>query len=512
MSIIISEAAPSLEDLQDQYDRARTEADREHIAAEVYELAGGKVKGMIQHRAKGLRLDPDQLHALAWEALMRGLSESGMTRFKLSDSQHADWQPAIQAMLEASKRGATDPQSRVWSLLSPETRSAVLQNSVYIKTNVQNAVIAEVNGLLRRPGLYDPAAWSGNQLPDEANGLLKRGIGDLSVTELSRLNAQLIASAFPGLTVPPPPTRNLLGYISATIVPKLQPQMYEAATGRRSESYLVEALAFLRPDIEAVWQMEAAGILPEGWERLSPAQRIYQHQKQRLAARYNPILAWYEARIRELQPQRPFLVNSAGALKDARALLEQHPDRAPASLWKAKNAPYYVPTQALQPIGVKVIERLLATENIGRSAPAAEQSVRPSLSTERPADVGVQTLLTGGHAAPAFRYLVQRIFSPGQAEHSIGMFLAQNPSPSRTQVEQFVASLPDDIADDIETTGWHRTVYEIDSRILDAIKHPQTRAEVVRALGGQPQAVVAALDRARCNIFIRTADFILKAA
>ena len=519
MVIIIrakAEADGSLESLHDAYDRANDDIRREEIAADAYEHFGGKIRSMILRAAKGLKLSGDQLDALTWQALLRGLAESGLTRFKLSSAPHSDWQPTILSMVDTEKPGSRGPQARIWAMLSPEAKAAVRQNPKYIKSTVQNAIIAEINKLLRRRDLYDPQAWSNIRLPEETATLLEHGFNGLSASELSRLNALLIASAFPAIAVPPAPNKNLLGYISATVVPRMQPDIFETATGKKSDVHLADALAFLCPDIEAVRQMEERGTLPDEWMRLSLAERIYQHQKQRIAQRYGPVIAWWNARIRELQPGNPYAVSNAGSLQSARQLFEQNQDRVPGHLWKSVGAPYNLPTQALSLFGLRTIERLLATENLNRSAPskAVQPQVAPVYTRQDSGDSDAERLLAGGHQSQAYHWLVGRLFSaPGfEAERSIGFFLARNPQPAGPEVAQFLRSLPPDIAEDIEQAGWNRTVHDIDSKILDAVRDPAMRAELMRAFQAQPQAVVASLLAIRRQVFCRTATYLRKRA
>ena len=117
-------------------------------------------------------------------------------------------------------------------------------------------------------------------------------------------------------------------------------------------------------------------------------------------------------------------------------------------------------------------------------------------------------LLQWGHQSPAYRLVVDRLFNEGQAEYAVGMFLADNPKPSSAQIEQFQCSLSDEIMDDVESVGWDRLVYTIDRQILDAVRDPQSRAEVERALAMEPTAVLAEIDSVRRVIFCRTANFI----
>jgi hypothetical protein len=510
--VIIIGAGANLAELAAVYDRSQGDFERERIAAEVYELIGGQIGAMILHRARGLKLSSDQLDALAWQALLRGLNESGMTRFKLASAPDSDWQPMILSMMEAAKTSPASPQARIWGMLSPETKSAVLSNLRYIKYTAQYAVINDINALLRRRDLYDPQAWSNIRLPEETTTLLKQEFDGLSGTELSRLNALLVASAFPVLSVPPAPKKNLLGYISATVVPQLQPEIYETATGKKSDVHLAEASAFLRQDLEAVRQMQERGTLPDEWARLSLAERVYRHQKQRIEKRYGPVIRWWNDRIRDLQPRNPYTVNNSGSLKSARELFEQNQDRVPSHLWKPIGAPYNLPSQVLAPFGLRTIERLLATEGFNRNAPSKVKPHVAPVYTQNAGDPDAERLLAGGHQSKAYRWLIQRLFKPEQAEYQIGMFLAATPRPAGPEIEQFLSTLPDDIAEDIEQAGWNRTAYRIDSQVLQAVKNPAVREEIMRALQAPLQSVMAMLGALRSDIFCRTANFIRKRA
>ena len=113
-----------------------------------------------------------------------------------------------------------------------------------------------------------------------------------------------------------------------------------------------------------------------------------------------------------------------------------------------------------------------------------------------------------------YQYLVDRIFGRlgFEAERSIGFFLARNPQPAGPEIAQFLRSLPPYVAEDIEQAGWHRTVHDIDSKILDAVRDPAMRSELMRALQVPSQAVVAALLAVRRQVFCRTAQYLRKRA
>ena len=142
------------------------------------------------------------------EALVAGLNESGILRYRRDSALYSDWQPK---MLAAAKSNESSAGTRIWSMLSPATQAAILQNPNYIKINIQNQFLADLNAMLLRRDLYSPRAWHADSLSPVARELLAK-INDLTKSQLARLNAALIGSAFSGIQVPDEPKRNLLGY------------------------------------------------------------------------------------------------------------------------------------------------------------------------------------------------------------------------------------------------------------------------------------------------------------
>ena len=222
--------------------------------------------------------------------------------------------------------------------------------------------------------------------------------------------------------------------------------------------------------------------------------------------------------MKELLPQSNFTVRDAASLRQAKEYLEQSKDRVPERLWNSKEAPYYLPASAVQPYGLKSIERLLSTEGFGQRALPAQNVPARTMSTQ-PAtqptfnDAKAMQLLSGGHQSPAFRWLIDRMFSsPGfESERVVGVFLTSTPTPNNQQVLQFLESLPEGIAEEIESMGFRNLARQIDERILDEIKKPEIRQELQSALG-QSKSISAALLDVRRNIFLRTSALILARA
>ncbi len=110
-----------------------------------------------------------------------------------------DWKRFTAELMQQGKASQLLPGKRIWELMSPEIRKAVAEISsmeypyAFIKSQVTN----ELSNLLEHRDFYMESAWQDVQLPEEARGLLKRGIPKLSEPQLWRLNCLLLEAAFP---------------------------------------------------------------------------------------------------------------------------------------------------------------------------------------------------------------------------------------------------------------------------------------------------------------------------
>ena len=68
-----------------------------------------------------------------------------------------------------------------------------------LEKRIRESIADMFNRLLPRRDLYEPEAWDGVELGDEASMLLDRGIGGLGQSDIARLNRLLIEAAFPFL-------------------------------------------------------------------------------------------------------------------------------------------------------------------------------------------------------------------------------------------------------------------------------------------------------------------------
>ena len=382
--------------LAERYDRAKSPTERDQVADETYALIGGRIKAMIRRVGRGL--GQDDLDGFAREAIVDALENSGVTKIKRSDGVWENF-------LQRHKNGHPVP-NRIWDMLTPQLRKSLA--SPYLKATTADQLVREINGMLRRADFYSPAAWLGVSLPGEARVLLIKGIENLSGTELSRFNALALSAACPEITIPKdPPPRSILGYVSKFWLPSAKSRIAELGGVPSASEYLIEAKNALRPVMEQLRQMEASGTMPPELARLGPAQRIYKLHRQLQQKKFGPTIQWWNDRIRKLQPQNPFLVNSPASLRDAKALFTQNPGKVSERLWKEKGSPHFLPVSVFEPFGIDIIQRLLDS-NTGASRTVQPEKAAPSVPTS--GDSQAAELLSGGHQSRAFQWLVSRLW------------------------------------------------------------------------------------------------------
>src|SRR4029079_13792129 len=136
----------------------------------------------------------------------------------------------------------------------------------------------------------------------------------------------------------------------SAVVKRMLPRIWEMASGRKVDRHAVEISNELRTDVEAVRNLEASGAIPDDWETKSTAERIYLHQKQRLATRYGPAIAWWNEQVRALNGN--FKVHAANPLRSAKECFESRPDKVPGTMWKNQDSKYYLPQAAVKPFGL----------------------------------------------------------------------------------------------------------------------------------------------------------------
>jgi hypothetical protein len=115
------------------------------------------------------------------------------------------WHEFARALATQGEAPTPSPAKRIWSLMSPAAKGFVtnLVRGGWADRYTTGQIVGDLNRLLAQRDLYDAAAWGGVELGEGVEPLLKADRAGLSQGEVCRLNAHLLAAAFPGLLAPP---------------------------------------------------------------------------------------------------------------------------------------------------------------------------------------------------------------------------------------------------------------------------------------------------------------------
>jgi Cu(I)/Ag(I) efflux system membrane fusion protein len=113
---------------------------------------------------------------------------------RLSDAEREE-------KLSAVARITPGPRDRFRELLSEDLRQRLRATAAERgpPAALKRRLIAELNGILKRPDVYEPQAWTADKPSPEALGLLDRGPANLPLDRLTRLNRLLLEGAFPAV-------------------------------------------------------------------------------------------------------------------------------------------------------------------------------------------------------------------------------------------------------------------------------------------------------------------------
>lgn len=148
-----------------------------------------------------------------------GVRETVNAEFNRQDVKN--WRELGERM-EAQYAGLTPaPGKRLWGEIDPELRAQITKleepkpNEPGVRQQFQETVNkfqASLNGLIRRPDLFDPLAWSTVTLNREARELQAKGLKNLTEDERQRFNRLAIENAYPDLFRGRPKTSFVMSY------------------------------------------------------------------------------------------------------------------------------------------------------------------------------------------------------------------------------------------------------------------------------------------------------------
>jgi hypothetical protein len=114
------------------------------------------------------------------------------------------WNSFCGKLLEQSKAGRLSPGGRIKQLMEPERWAEVvaISNAQWPDKYTKGQVANELSRLLERRDFYDKACWREVVLPDEAAELLKKGLEELTIPELCRMNGLILRAGLEEFMIP----------------------------------------------------------------------------------------------------------------------------------------------------------------------------------------------------------------------------------------------------------------------------------------------------------------------
>lgn len=113
----------------------------------------------------------------------------------ISDGDVSDWTGFVDALKAAAVGAAASPGKQLAARGGEQMQAALRSMPTEEILKNKEMVLKAINGILRKPGFYNRAAWEGVALSDELNALLTKGT--LSAEEQVRQNYLLLQAAFP---------------------------------------------------------------------------------------------------------------------------------------------------------------------------------------------------------------------------------------------------------------------------------------------------------------------------
>ncbi len=104
---------------------------------------------------------------------------------------------AKESMVRDGAGNRKPASARIWNLLPPEAQEAFRAVVRHVTPHDDDlaVLLPALNALLRRPDLYEAAAFAEVHVPPETQTLLQRGIGSLNELQLMRLNRALLQAS-----------------------------------------------------------------------------------------------------------------------------------------------------------------------------------------------------------------------------------------------------------------------------------------------------------------------------
>ena len=116
---------------------------------------------------------------------------------ELTEADVVDFEGLINAIKTQAKAEGDNPGKQILAQLNPTVRGMLEKQETAAIVGAKADVIKQINGVIRKPGMYKRAAWEGIVLSDELTTLIaKKG---QTPEEQSRQNRLLLNAAYPAM-------------------------------------------------------------------------------------------------------------------------------------------------------------------------------------------------------------------------------------------------------------------------------------------------------------------------
>lgn len=116
---------------------------------------------------------------------------------ELSEADVTDFEGLINAIKTEAKAEGENPGKQIMAQLNPTVRGMLEKQETSVIVGSKADVIKQINGVLRKPGMYKRAAWEGVALSDELTALIAKK--NQTPEEQCRQNRLLLNAAYPAM-------------------------------------------------------------------------------------------------------------------------------------------------------------------------------------------------------------------------------------------------------------------------------------------------------------------------
>lgn len=116
---------------------------------------------------------------------------------ELTEADVTDFEGLINAIKAQAKAEGDNPGKQILAQLNPTVRGMLEGQETSVIVGARADVLKQINGVIRKPGMYKRSAWEGIALSDELTALIaKKG---QTPEEQSRQNRLLLNAAYPAM-------------------------------------------------------------------------------------------------------------------------------------------------------------------------------------------------------------------------------------------------------------------------------------------------------------------------